>query len=85
MNLINYLYKVTLGGGKESSKRFIAVFIVLAPMNYIIFRFTNLGNMPTVLGILVGFVLSLLTVASYENVKGVGKTKEKPIDDDQQS
>jgi hypothetical protein len=87
INPINYLYKITLGGSKESSKRFIAVFTVLVPMDYIVFRFTNLGNMPSVLGMLIGFVLSLLVAAAIEKSKE-SKIKEEepkePTDDNQQ-
>lgn len=73
--LTDYFYKLTLGGGKESSKRFIALFTCLL-VSYVVLRFTNDKNLEMVLGELIFFVLSLLGLASYENHKGVNNIKE---------
>lgn len=75
MKVINYLYKLTLGGGKESSKRFISLYICLL-VTYIVIRFTTVDNILLVLAQLLGFILTLLGLASYENHKGLGQTKE---------
>jgi len=84
INPIEYLRKLTLSGGKESSKRFIALFTCLL-VSYVVLRFTTEKNLEMVLVELLFFILSLLGLASYENHKGLGNTKEEPTDDNQQS
>jgi hypothetical protein len=76
-NLIEYFRKLTLGGNQESSKRFIALFIAIFLITYIVLRFTNADNVEIILGELIAFVLTLLGIASYETIKGVNKNKEE--------
>ena len=69
--LIEYFRRLTLGGNKESSKRFIALYATAFLMTYIVMRFTDSENVAIILGELIAFVLTLLGIASYETIKGV--------------
>ena len=76
IKLIEYLRKLTLGGNRESSKRFIALF-TMAIVTYIVCRFTNADNVELILAELLAFITTLLGIAAYESVKGVNnKTNE---------
>jgi hypothetical protein len=75
--LLEYFRRLTLGGNKESSKRFIAMYVSVVLITYCVLRYVNVSNLQVVLGILTTFVLSLLAVASYESVKGVNKNKDE--------
>jgi hypothetical protein len=66
---INYIRNLTLGKTRESSKRFLALYVGVILVGYIVFRFTNLDNVEIILGELFIFVLTLLGIATYENVK----------------
>lgn len=84
VNPIEYLRKLTLGGNQESSKRFIALFTCLL-VSYIVLRFTTKENLTLVLVELLGFILTLLGIASYESIKGVNKSpKNEPPKEDEQ-
>ncbi len=73
---IEYLRKLTLGGNRESSKRFIALFTMMI-VTYIVCRFTNIDNVELILAELLTFITTLLGIAAYESVKGVNnKTNE---------
>jgi hypothetical protein len=74
--LIEYFRKLTLGGNQESSKRFIALYVGILLITYIVLRFTNASNAEMILGELIAFVLTLLGIASYESIKGINKNKE---------
>lgn len=71
LKLIEYFKKLTLGGSKESSKRFIALYIGVILITYVVLRFTDSTNNEIILGELIAFVLTLLGIASYETIKGV--------------
>ena len=72
--LIEFLRKLTLGGSRESSKRFIALFAMML-VTYIVCRFTNADNIELILAELLTFIATLLGIATYESVKGLGKNK----------
>lgn len=74
---IEYFRRLTLGGNKESSKRFIALYIAVILITYIVLRFTSSSNAEIILGELIAFVLTLLGIASYETVKGVNNRKDE--------
>ena len=78
MNFINFLYKLTLGGSKESSKRFIALYVGIFLITYIVLRFTNHKNLEIVLAELIAFVLALLGIAAYEGIKRIQNNKNEP-------
>jgi hypothetical protein len=71
--LIEYFRRLTLGGNKESSKRFIALYIGVILITYVVLRYTDANNAEIMLGELIAFVLTLLGIASYESIKGVNK------------
>jgi len=83
-HLLEYFRRLTLGGNKESSKRFLAVYIGFPLATYVVVRFTTVENMEMVLAQLLTFVISLLGIASYENHKSINKGLEetKPKDDE---
>lgn len=78
--LIEYLRKLTIGGSKESSKRFIAL-ITMSIVTYIVCRFTNADNVELILAELLTFITTLLGIATYESVKGIGKGKTDESED----
>lgn len=71
--LIEYFRRLTLGGNKESSKRFIALYIGVILITYVVLIYTDANNAEIMLGELIAFVLTLLGIASYETIKGVNK------------
>jgi len=73
--LIEYFRRLTLGGNKESSKRFIALYIGVILITYVVLRYTDSTNVEIILGELIAFVLTLLGIASYETIKGVNKNE----------
>ena len=73
--LIEYFRRLTLGGNKESSKRFIALYIGVILITYVVLRYTDANNVEIILGELIAFVLTLLGIASYETIKGVNKNE----------
>ena len=77
LKLIEYFKKLTLGGSKESSKRFIALYIGVILITYVVLRFTDSTNNEIILGELIAFVLTLLGIASYESIKGVNKKDDE--------
>lgn len=72
--LIEYLRRLTLGGNKESSKRFIALFTMLL-VTYVVCVFTSKTNAEIILAELIAFITALLGIAAYETVTGVNKDK----------
>lgn len=78
--LIEYFRKLTLGGTRESSKRFIALFTMMI-VTYIVCRFTNADNVELILAELLTFITTLLGIAAYESVKGVNKIKTEESKD----
>ena len=67
--MIEFLKNIIRSKAAESSKRFVAL-LTFALITYVTFRYTTKDNAVQVLTILTSFVLSLLVVASYENIKG---------------
>lgn len=80
--LIEYLRKLTLGGSKESSKRFIALF-AMTIVTYIVCRYTDAGNLEIILAELLTFITTLLGIATYESVKKISKNKTDESEDSQ--
>lgn len=72
--LFEYFRRLTLGGNKESSKRFLALYIGVFLITYVVLRFTNATNVELILGELIALVLTLVGITSYENHKGLSKT-----------
>jgi len=63
VKLWNYIKKLIESDSQESSKRFIALFIVIL-ITYTVIRFTNTKNYIDVLVILRNFVLALAGVGA---------------------
>ena len=79
VKLIEYLRKLTLGGNRESSKRFIALF-AMTIVTYIVCRFTNADNVELILAELLTFITTLLGIAAYESVKGINNKTDESED-----
>lgn len=78
--ILEYLKNLTLATTKESSKRFIAIYITLGPISYIVLRYANASNAKALLVELILFVVSLLGVAAWENIKGKKIKQDCPDD-----
>ena len=63
-----FLLKLIQSETNESSKRFLAVYGTLILMSWIVFVYTNESNSEYILAELIGFVLVLCGVASWERV-----------------
>lgn len=63
-----YIKKLIRSNSPESSKRFLAIYTVLLLATYAVIRYTNSENLTTVLAELLGFVLALMGIASYQNI-----------------
>lgn len=68
MKLINYIKKLINRRSNESSKRFIALSTMFL-VAYATFRFTTKDNIVSVLAELLSFILVLMGVAVWENIK----------------
>lgn len=68
MKLIRYIKKLIEKHSNESSKRFIAL-VVTCLVIYATIRYTTAENIVLVLVELLSFILVLLGVASWENLK----------------
>jgi hypothetical protein len=79
--LIEYFKSLTYGTSKESSKRFIALYVGVVLISYIVFVFTRPSNVEMVLGELVAFVCVLLGVAAWER-RGVSSRNKKDKKDE---
>jgi hypothetical protein len=75
--LIEYFRNLTLGGNAESSKRFIALYIGVFLITFVVLKYTNVSNVEMILGELIMFVLTLLGLATYETVKGASKKPKR--------
>jgi succinate-acetate transporter protein len=67
-NILTYIKKLILSDSKESSKRFIAIYTMLL-ITFIVVAYTNKDNSVIVLTTLCGFVLTLVSVASWQSAK----------------
>ena len=68
MKAIIYIKKLINRRSNESSKRFMALF-TMGLITYATLRYTNSENLVLVLAELLGFVLVLMGVAVWENIK----------------
>jgi len=63
-----YIKKLIRSNSPESSKRFLAIYTVLFLATYAVIRYVNSENLTTVLAEVLGFVLALMGIASYQNI-----------------
>jgi hypothetical protein len=77
---IQYLRKLTLGDSKESSKRFMAL-CTMVLVSYLVFRYTDPANCTIILGELLSFILVLVGVASWQNIRQI-EEKNKDENED---
>lgn len=79
-----YIRNLTMGGSKESSKRFIALYVGVVLISYIVFRFAKFSNVEMILGELIAFVITLLGLAVREKKNElVHKPKDCPPKDEE--
>lgn len=76
IKIFNWFNNLLKNNTNASSKRFVALYIVLFLITYVVFRYTDKSNIEVVLIELLGATTVLMGVASWENVK-VKTTKEK--------
>jgi hypothetical protein len=76
MKFFNFCKKLIQKEAQESSKRFIALMILIL-IFYAVLRFTNYENIEFVLGELISFILVLTGQAVWE------KTRKNEKNDDQ--
>lgn len=78
--MFNYLKNLISSTSKESSKRFIAIYISLVLITYVVLRFTNASNIEMILGELIAFVLALVTASTLESIKNKNKKDNEERD-----
>ena len=76
-NFFTYLKKLIKKDSQESAKRFIAIACFFVLVFYIVIRFTDAESYEIVLGELLGFILMLLGVASWQEVQKRKNDKQK--------
>lgn len=64
--LWTYLKNLTQADSNESSKRFLAMYVTLILITFLVIAYTNKNNVELILGELIAFVLSLVTVGAWE-------------------
>jgi hypothetical protein len=72
-----YFRKLTMGDSKESSKRFIAISSMIL-VSYVVIRFADSKNCEVILAELLSFILMILGVASWQNIREKSIEKEGP-------
>jgi len=68
VRLFRYIKRLIEKQSNESSKRFIALSVTCLVI-YASVRYTNKDNIVLILGELLGFILVLMGVAVWENIK----------------
>ena len=63
-----YIKKLIRSNSPESSKRFLAIYTVLFLATYAVIRYVNSEYLTTVLAKLLGLILALMGIASYQNI-----------------
>jgi hypothetical protein len=66
-----------MGDSKESSKRFIAISSMIL-VSYVVIRFSNSKNCEVILAELLSFILMILGVASWQNIRQKAIEKSGP-------
>ncbi|NRA92818.1 MAG: hypothetical protein HRU26_09055 [Psychroserpens sp.] len=66
--VLSYIKKLINSDSQESSKRVIALFCVLL-VTYVVVRFTNVDNVVMILSTLLGFILALTGVSTWQSIK----------------
>ncbi len=64
--LYTFISNLSKKGAEESSKRFIALYVTIVLITFVVFRYTDKSNVLLILVELIGLVVSLVTVASWE-------------------
>ena len=67
--LTNFFKSLAQSNSNDSSKRFLAIYVTLALITFIVLLYTNDKNNVMVLTTLCGFVLALVGVASWQSIK----------------
>lgn len=78
--IFNYLANLTKSKTEESSKRFLALYVVLVIVSILTYKYTTSGNFTLVLAQVLGFAGLLLGIGSWQNVqdkKNKGKDEGK--------
>lgn len=76
--IVEYLRKLTLGGTKEeSSKRFMAMYVLIGIMTPISIAYTTGENLVMVLGIYSTLIVSLAVTSTTETIKTNNKPKNE--------
>lgn len=75
--IIEYLRNLTKASSDDSSKRFIALYVVLILITYLVIRYTNKHNVELILAELLGFAGALLAVGTWGNVQATKNSQIK--------
>jgi len=67
--ILNWFNDLIRHDTTTSSKRFIALYIVIFLITYAVFRYTNKSNVELILIELLSAVITLMGVASWQNVR----------------
>lgn len=67
--ILNWFNDLVRNDTTRSSKRFMALYIVIVLITYIVLRYTNKSNIELILVELLGAVVTLVGVATWQNVK----------------
>lgn len=67
--MINFIKKLIRSKSEESSKRFSALYTVIVLITPVTWAYTSEDNLPIVLGILTGFVLTLFGIAVHQDIR----------------
>jgi|32_taG_2_1085360.scaffolds.fasta_scaffold18495_4 hypothetical protein len=65
----SFIKQLSKSDSKESSKRFLALYTTLILVSYLVFRYADKDNCEIILGELLSFVLVLMGVAVWQQVK----------------
>ena len=64
--VLTFLANLMREGAQESSKRFLSIFIVLVPFNYVVIRYTTESNIVAVISVLSSLVVALAGVGAWK-------------------
>jgi len=64
--LSRYISNLSKSDAQQSSKRFIALYVAVVLISFVVFRYTDKNNIELVLVELIGCVLGLLGIGGWE-------------------
>ncbi len=80
--IFEYFTNLTKAKTEESSKRFLALYVVIVIVSILTYKYTTSGNFTLVLAQVLGFAGLLLGIGSWQNVQDKKNTRKDETKND---